>query len=460
MKSHLIACVCLVLPGLGLAQTTGFSGDLSLNNKNSLGSGMLLAPFQYIAPAGSKNANSEPAPKRTPGQKKIVDLNAAGDYRAAGTEGLALMAVEQVDDELQLMVANSLAWTGRIKEAIPSYQALTKGKFANEANIGLANMNRWRGRDDQALPMYQSVLEKDPSNADALEGMNLAYKELSPRTSFGMGGASDSSNSQRRSGLINHRWRDQSGADIFEIEINGVRDWLPAPVPEAKQQEIVGRYQNLDMTLKPSLELSMPTDLNRRLFATGRIKLWDGKISVGAGTVNWSKKASNPNVLNAGLSANYLGFDATQTFSKGRLTGRMDYYTISPDGNSILTSNLTFNPSWRPLGSHFKPFLGVEDRTARFNTSSYWSPAQGAGTAFTGLLGEWSQPDWNLFASAQIGARVRGDSGSSWSVSVGGKRWLTSDVAISTNFWSMASWRDNAAYRSQSLNLNLEKLWH
>ena len=418
----------------------------------------MLAPFKYIAPASAETSSSEPTIKRPPNQQRIIELNSAGDYQATGTEGLALLMNEKVDDELQLIVANSLAWTGRISDAIPAYQILTKGKFSNEANVGLANIYRWRGREDQALPLYKSVLDKDPANADALEGIALATRELRPRTTLGFGRSSDSSDTQHRSRLLNHRWRDASGANIFEVEASGVRDWLPTPV-EATQQEVAVRYQNLDMTLKPSLEISMPTQLDSTLFGTGRIKLFDDQVSVGAGLVNWGKKAINPNALNAGLTATYLGVDASQSFSMGSLTGRLDYFSIS-DGNTVVTSSLNFNSAWRPLGSHFKPFAGVETRVAKYSTPNYWSPSLGSGTAFAGLMGEWGEADWNFNASGQLGARLYGDAGSSWSASAGGRKWLTSDLALSANLWSMASWRNSAAYRSQSLNVNLEKLWN
>ena len=158
--------VCMSLPLSGWTQT----GELLLNanpdrkgTATSPGIGLPLESFRYVPPAGvSRNQQALDAVKRSPEQQRILDFNAAGNYQAAGTEGLALMATEKLDDELQLIVANSLAWTGRVKEAIPTYQGLGKGKYANEANIGLANVFRWNGRDDQAAPLYRAVLANDP----------------------------------------------------------------------------------------------------------------------------------------------------------------------------------------------------------------------------------------------------------------------------------------------------------
>jgi hypothetical protein len=52
-----------------------------------------------------------------------------------------------------------------------------------------------------------------------------------------------------------------------------------------------------------------------------------------------------------------------------------------------------------------------------------------------------------------------GDAGNGWGVSTGGKRWLSSDVALSLNLWAMSGWRDNSNYKAQAASMTLEKLW-
>lgn len=465
MAGKLVALMfCHALPMVSLADTTDFSPSAlggRQNNATSPGDSLPLAPFRYIPPSGPESVDkTRPAelalPKRSPDQQRIIDLSAAGDYQAAGTEGLALISKEQPDGELQLIIANSLAWTGRLKEAIPTYQGLSDGKYANPAAVGLANVLRWRGRDDQALPLYRSVLSSDPSNAGALEGLDLAMREISPRTLLSFGRGSDSSDEQRQSVTINHRWRDRGGSNIMEVETSAVKDTLPGI--EAKQQDVTLRYQSLSLALKPSLELSMPTTEDHTLYGGVRIKLFDDQVAVSGGRVNWGRMATNPKALASHLSATHAGVTAAKDFSLGKLVARVDYYDIS-DGNTILSSGLHLASAWRPLGGHFKPFLGIETRGAKFNTLSYWSPDQGSGTAYAGVLGEWGAADWNLYASGQAGVRLFGDAGTSWSWSAGGKRWISNDVALSVNLWSLDSWRNNAAYRAQAATINLEKLW-
>ena len=419
---------------------------------------MPLESFKYIPPAGAgKNQSTTDNIKKNPEQQRILDFNIAGNYQAVGTEGLLLMSKEKLDDDLQLMIANSLAWTGRMTEAIPTYQGLANGKFANEANVGLANVFRWNGRDSLAAPLYRAVLVTDPENKDAMEGLELANRELRPRTTVSVGGSNDSAEIQRRAVTVNHRWRDSTGANVMEIETSVVRDRLPTV--QANQADLTFRYQALNLTLKPSFEISSATKTSGNVYASGAIKLFDDQLALQAGRINWGRIATNPNGLAANLSAWNAGLIWNQNLSFGRLLARANYYDIS-DGNRIVTSSVNFAPTWRPLGSHFKPFVGIETRDAKFNTLNYWSPAQGYGTAFAGLVAEWEDADWNFYTSAQAGIPLYGEAGKSWNLLIGGKRWISPDVAVGFSAGVLSSRRDSTEYRARSANVSVEKLWN
>ena len=453
--------VVLCVPLVGHAQTKETLPGAALSPANAsmpLGGPLFIVPFKYLPPSGTNGSPEAdvPQPKRKPEQQRIIDLHAEGNYLAVGTEGLALMAKEKQEEDLQLIVANSLAWTGRTKEAVIAYQGLVNGKYANEANVGLANLQRWGGRDDLAAQIYRTVLSVTSTNADALDGLELATRELSPRTTFSVGGSSDSFEVQSRSNTVNHRWRDKSGSTIMEIETSGVKNWLPDT--EARQQDLTLRYENLALDLKPSVELSMPTASNRTLYGSVRIKLAEDAVSLSAGRLNWGRMAANPNALTLGLAASHLGATATYGFTLGTLRGRVDYYDIT-DNNRIISTSVHLASNWRPLGNNFRPFVGVQTRTAKFTSPNYWSPEMGSGTLYAGLLGEWGSADWNFYTSVQSGARLYGDAGRSWAISGGGKRWLSDDLALSMTFWAMESVRDSAAYKAQSASFSLEKLW-
>jgi hypothetical protein len=429
---------------------------------------MLISPFSYLPAAGSGTqgggaSNSLASeldpnhPKRTPPQQRIADFNTAGDYQSAGTEGMALLAKEKPDDGLQLIIANSLAWTGRLNEAVPAYMGITQGEYANDAYVGLANILRWRGRDHQAAPIYQGVLTNDPENVGALQGLELAGRELAPKTTITFGANEDNSESRRRYGTLNHRWRTgENGAGIVELETSSIRDTLPGV--EADQRDLTARYQAMDLELKPSVELSLPTNTNNSVYGSARIQFDEDRGTLEAGRVNWGRLAMNANALAANLSATHLGGSEKRTFDFGTVSGKVNFFDIS-DGNTILATNIHLTSSWRPFGNNWKPFAGVDTRNAKFASARYWSPSNGSGSAYGGLLGEWATEDWLLYVSGQMGFGFYGDAGTSWSAAGGGKTWLTRDIALGINLWAMAGWRDAATYRAQAANVTLEKLW-
>lgn len=430
-----------------------------------------LPQFRYLSPGEMAPANQQgqsPQPtagsvaslssgqQRSAAAQRIVELAAAENYQEVGSQGLALLAQEKPDEELRLMIANSLAWTGRLDQSISIYQGLLDSRLAPQASIGLANAQRWRGRADQALPLYQTVLAQDPANADAQEGLRLVQRELRPRTTVTFGNSADSAKVKRLALTVNHRWRDSNLANSFEIETNGVRDTQIAS--EARQQDLTVRYNAPSLVLKPSVELSIPNHADNTLYGGARLRVGENNNLIEFGRVNWGKMATNPDALRASLSAVHLGLEASQSYSLGTVTGRMNFYDIS-DGNEILSAGVRFASSWRPLGNKVKPFAGVEMRHAKFNTPRYWSPQEGFGTLYGGLVTEWSAADWHFNASGQVGMRLYGDAGTSWSLSAGGKRWIANDLGIGFGLWNMASQRDNASYRANSANVSLEKLW-
>ena len=418
------------------------------------GAFLQLSPFQYIPPAGARATESAALLKRIPEHQRIVDLSTAGNYQDAGTEGLALQGKGSMDDELKLIFANSLAWTGRLPEATQAYQSLTSGKLAKEAKIGLANIDRWLGYDHRAAPVYRSVLETDPSNDDALSGLELTTRELSPRTMLTYGGNIDSSALDARAITANHRWRDSTGANVMEIETSRYKGSLPGIV--AEQKDATFRYRALEEQYTPSFEVST---IGNAVYGGVGASFASRQILVELGVVNWGRFTVNPNAVAETLSASHIGLQASHMFSFGRLVARADGYGVS-DGNTIWTSSLRMSPNnWQPLGSHFKPLLGIETRDAKFNTLNYWSPAQGYGSVYAGLLGEWGEGDWNLYASGQLGRPLYGEAGNSWSWTTGGKWWMTRDIGISLNLWGLANQRDDAPYRANTFSLSLEKLW-
>jgi hypothetical protein len=452
-----VALACLSMSLHGLAADAGAAGVAGTSGTNAIttppGSASPLAPFQYIPGEKWKDLDPADVVKRSGEPLRLATQYQAGNYDEVATAGLALISKEKVDEQLQLFIANSLAWTNRLKEAGQLYRVLIAGKYKMSAMLGLANLHRWQGRDHLSAPMYKEILAADPKNKDALEGLRLTNREMQPKTTVTAGGSNDTSDIQLRTLKINHRWRDESGANIWEVETTRVRNNNLST--EVQRQDFAVRYKMLETAFKPRLELG--TD-GQKFYGSAGVELGSLPVLVEAGRVNWGLLSNNPAALAANLSATRLGIQGAASLQAGNLFARADFYNIS-DGNMISTTALRFTPAWRPLGSHFKPLLGIETRNAKFNTLNYWSPSDGYGSATAGVMGEWSESDWNFYGSAQLGARLFGEAGRSWSLSAGGKRWLNRDWAVGMNFWAMGSKRDNQPYRARSLYFTVEKLW-
>jgi hypothetical protein len=443
-----------LLSPLARAQSTVLQPSSNAPAESSPTGPFWLPPFRYVPGANQYDPDRQEV-KRPAAQQRIVDLYTASDYAAAAQEGETLMAREKVDDELRLMIANSLAWTGQISKAEQLYQGVTDPALVGDANVGLASILRWQGKDHLALPIYRSVLEQNPQHKDAREGQDLAERELAPRTTVSLGTLSDSNNFNRLGEVVNHRWRDHEGWRKYELELSGVDDTQNNLA--VKRQEGTFRYQMLDTEYKPTFEVSLPSTGNN-VFGGVKVLTDKDRLQWDVGRVNWGRMVNNASALDQSLWATHLGVLGRYETLYGNVVGQGDYYTVS-DGNFILSGNLRLLSNWQPLGSHIKPYVGVEMRKADFVSSSYWSPSDGYGSAYGGLQGSWDVGDWSFESSGHLGVPVWGEAGNSWSLSAAVRKWVTRNLALGANVWAMSSQRSGVAYNAQSANVVLEKVW-
>lgn len=433
-----------------LSQDRSAAADIATQGTSAIS----VAPFEFVpSPRRPPAEQDKSGPQREGEAKRLADLYAKGQYRTVATDGLNLLNKEKFDDQLKFYIANSLAWTSRFKDAEKVYESLKGTNYAKEALIGRANLNRWQQRQHVAEPLYKEVLKTDPQNVDAVEGLILTGRATRPKISTIFGGINDSSDVQMRFWTLNHSWRDASQENIIEIETS--RNQTQNLVLHARQSDLTVRYRMLEAPFKPKLEAS--TD-GTKFYGNVGVELDALPISIDVGRVNWAKVSINPNAPANHLSATRVGVQGIGRFDFGDVVGRADIYKIS-DGNTVTTSSLRWTPAWRPFGGNVKPIVGIDTRNASFGTGNYWSPAQGSGSLYAGILGEWSAQDWSFYATATPGMRLLGEAGKSWSLSAGGKRWLNKNWALSMNLWAMGSRRDNTEYRAQSLNITLDRLW-
>lgn len=393
--------------------------------------------------------------------KRLNDLFTSGQYGAAGSEGLAWIQSEgdPPDSGLRLKIANSLAWTNRLPAAITEYEKLVRNSDQFQAaRLPLANAYRWSGRSDLSVPLYKQVLEENETNQDALDGVEYAERDLRPRTSIQWATSQDSGDLRLSTGTLTHRWRDPSLQQIYEVEAN-IRTAHQAPGgPDPRHTGTTLRYTHMGLPYQPEVSVGVQGQPTSGLFAGLRVKLGELPIHAEIARENFGMTAASAKALDAGLTANRIGLEGAWSGELGVLSGRLNVYDIS-DHNNLRTTSIKLAPSWRPLGLAFKPYASIDTRDLKFNTPNYWSPTEGSGSFGLGASAEWAEKDWFFVVAGQLGTRIYGEAGNSWSASIGAQRWLNRETALTANLWGMSSIRDGARYKAHSLSLKLDRLW-
>ena len=405
-----------------------------------------LRPYLYVP-----GQVAEQQPERPPAQQRLIELNLNGEYARLGREGLALMKKEKLDDELKFIVANGLAWSGRLHAAERIYQDLLGGDQALNARVALANIQRWQGKDYLAASMYKEVLASNPDHAEAREGLALTQDSWRPRLRVANTGTIDSYDVRTQTLSANYRWPSKGGARVTEVELAGIAQRMPGL--HSGEYVVSARHQADDLPMKPIVQVA----LGKKLYGDVSVQPTRLPIRVHSGKVDWGVYSLNPGALKKALHARNTGISGNFNGRLGRASLRLDDYKVS-DGNSVQTGMFRYNPPIR-IGKHLRPVLGIENRQTKFNSPDYWSPAGGYTSGIAGIEGEWSGPRWNAAAELQKGWRIHGEAGGSWGAAVSGSYKLDDKWSVGGNAFALGSRRDGKGYRAQSVTLFVERRW-
>lgn len=386
----------------------------------------------------------------------LKDKFDAGEYWSVGSDGLDFLKAEPDNDALRMIVADSLAWTGRYADAISQYQMLAGTALADSAALGLANAYRWNGRFDLASPLYLQILISQPDNPDAIDGLQRIDRELRPRTAITLSSKNDS-NSVHQNGIeLNHSWRGDNLALQYALSLNTSR-YILTPVA-THQRELNFSIEHADMAMSPNLELSFQQEPVNKAFATLRLELADEPdLHMTIGHVNWGNMVFQPLALLAGLDATQVGFNGSLNTRPGTLSVAYNDFHVS-DGNKIQDANLRFSPSWRPLGADFRYYIGLSGRWAQRNVPIYWSPDMGYLSTDIGFSNEWSMSNGDYSIYGQRGFGAGGEALNSYNLGFAAKRYIDRDWAVSLSAGLLENMRTDA-YRSSYLTFGIERLW-
>ena len=421
----------------------------------------VLAALLSAAVSGDARAQAEPAAPAgaAPAAAAASVSYEQGRYEQVARQGLIELQREPSDHGLRLKVANSLAWTGQYREAIQQYELLAGTPVGLPAGIGLANVYLWSGRPHLADPLFRRALASEPSNADALQGLARAQRQLRPRTTVRGEWLDDSSQTERSTAAVTHRWRDAGLTQIFEVSGEKVDETRSPNGLALRPRKLSLGYQNLGLPLAPKLRLTSDSGVKSSLYGNLALQLADGAATVEYGRVNWGEIAFDPRARRDGLSARRLGLAGRADSAVGSFSGSAAHFDVS-DGNRVQEYSAQYTPAWQPLpaASGVRVVGGVYGRKAKLRDPRYWSPA----SYYIGQLGlslNRSAEDWDLSAEVKRGLRIGGDGAQGWTIGFAGTRWLSSQWALRLEGFHIETRRDNSAYRSKSVALSLDRVW-
>lgn len=412
--------------------------------------------------ARASSAASPAAPASTPAAAADSSSRAYEEARYAEAARLGLIEIQRRpgDHALRLRLANSLAWTGDYPRAIEHYEALAGTPLAREGSLGMAHVQLWSGQPQRADPLFRRVLAQDPAHPEARAGLAAAGRHLRPRSTIQLGYEGDSGDARRDSLMLAHRWWHADLAQVFELTAQARRDTDRPEQIHLNPREIGLSWEHRGLSWAPQLRLTAQQQPRSRLLGEAGVRLFDGRIGLRAGHVDWGQLASSPRAERDGLTANLLGVSAQADGRSGQWRGQWTRYLLS-DHNRIDDASLRFTPAWQPAPSRLglKTFVGVAGRHAERADARYWSPAQGHYTADLGLSwGRWER-EWELQGELKRSQRLGGEGANGWALSAGGKRWLDAQWALRAQASHQDTRRGSSAYRATSVQVALERLW-
>ncbi len=385
---------------------------------------------------------------------------ARGDYAEAARRGLIELQREPGDHELRFMVANSLAWSGQYREAIQQYGLLAQTPRAASASIGVANVHLWSGRPHLADPLLRRVLSTEPGNADALEALANARRQLRPRSTVRGEALDDSTHAERSTVMLAHRWRDAGLTQIFEVSGERVDESRSAGGPDLRPRKLSIGYQNLDLPFTPKLLLTSDSGVKSSGFGNLALHMADHAVTAELGRVNWGEVVFDPRARNDGLAAARVALAGYVDSPIGRFSAGAVHFAVS-DGNRVGEANAQYTPAWQPFpaASGVRAFVGAYARKARQRDPRYWSPTSGYYIGQVGLSLNQSAADWDLNAEVKRSQRAGGEGAQGWTAGLAGSRWLSSDWALRVEGLYIETRRDASTYRSKSIAVSLDRVW-
>jgi len=379
----------------------------------------------------------------------------AGDYSGAARAGAAALAARPDDHALRAMVADSLAWSGRLDAAVEQYERLYGTPLDARGRVGVANVLRWRGRPEAAVPLYDTVIARTPDDAGAREGQALARRELRPQARLRLQSQRDSTGFVRSDALVSQRWWSDDRTYRYEVDGRVGRDTVD---PDRESTAGAGvSVLAAGRPFRPALSLYTGGVDTTRVFGVARAELLGERLAVRAGRVDWGRMAFSMPAQRAGLAANTVGLESAGDLFFGSWRIRADAWRVS-DGNDVREVDARLTPSWQPLPLGLAWFGGAYWRDSAREDPRYWSPTGHYTIGVLGLKRSWFWSRGELGVVVQRGFAIGDVAKDTWSGGLNAEWWLTATTAIGVDAWYSDAPRP-ADYRYRSVGVTMRQVW-
>jgi Tetratricopeptide repeat len=380
----------------------------------------------------------------------------AGQHSQASRLGAKALVSDPSNQALRLMVAQSLAKSGRTEAAADQYEKLVNGPYQTAARLGLAEIYRRNGHPELAEAIYEQVLAKDPNNKEAGAGLKASKKALSATIDKTVYFGKDNLGFKRFESATRFSKYSEDRSIRWGVGYSLGKD---SNAPSADKYASVHSFvQALQWPLTPRLDAHIADGFNKtRLYALVTADLIPNQVSLKFGLVNWGRQSFNASAQSAGLFARHVGMTANFSTELGDFRSHADVFNVS-DGNFVWDAQLQFTPVIQPLPFGVQWYAGLSAKRADQFNARYWSPVQTYGLALVGLKKHWVFERGDFGLGLQSGVAITNQARNNFAVIASGKYWISEDMALSLDFNSLKSPRPSD-YRQHLLTVNLQRLW-
>jgi len=392
-------------------------------------------------------------------RKKILTDYQNQQYKSVIDNGLVYLKKRPDDHEIRSALANSLSWSGSLKNAVKHYQTLLTSSYANEAKLGLAHSHSWSEHYLTSNHWFQEILTQYPYHRQARQGLLLTQILMRPRSKFLSHQQYDSDKVTREGIELIHQLQLNEHNQLSLLARNQFTSHDHLRIRSAMVEL---SWKNLDWLFRPKLQISIQETPHQRLFGDLTIRLAMLPIDLRTGHNNWGERAFTPIALQKGLTADYLGINLNLQKRMFGFTTNITHYEIS-DNNQVTEIDARIKLKLATISENFLFSIGTYQYQSRKIRAEYWTPEVNHSVVDLGV--EWARymARWSMRLTLFLGQKTSGSRAYTGKANAMIKRKIDKlwafTIELSNSQTEPQPKSSGSAYRWSQFTFQLEKLW-